>query len=162
MKMLYLVAVALIIGIIGTIIYIYTYKSKESLFGVPHGYTNLLISDPDGNKSTFSIGSLENDIKSKVGPEVSRQLDAYRYTKQQIDQMFEDKIEDHINYGDAFHLVTLSGDRAHVYSAGRNVGYAGDMNWYGSGTKENPDKSTGFMIEKAPKWDGGSGAVWKN
>jgi len=54
------------IAIVVLYIIVLTRNSKEKFTGAPSGYTNLLVSDPDGNLDTFSLSTLENDIDAKI------------------------------------------------------------------------------------------------
>jgi len=54
------------IAIVVMYILFFTRNSKEKFTGVPSGYTNLVVSDPDGNLDTFSLATLENDINTIV------------------------------------------------------------------------------------------------
>ena len=47
-------------------IMVFTKNNKENFTDAPTGYTNLLVSDPDGNLDTFSLTALENDINTKI------------------------------------------------------------------------------------------------
>lgn len=49
-------------------------KNREYFTGVPSGYTNLLISDPNGNLNTFSMEDLETNINNLVDTRISSQL----------------------------------------------------------------------------------------
>ena len=62
-----------LIAIIVLFILFFT-KNKESFTGVPSGYTNLLVSDPDGNFNTFSIDKLESNINNLVDARISTEI----------------------------------------------------------------------------------------
>lgn len=91
---IYLLAAALIIigfivgiiVIIGTIIYMFIYKSNESFTGVPRGYTNMVVSDHAGNTSTFSLGSLETAVAAISDTRTADVLRNYYYTRSQTDR----------------------------------------------------------------------------
>ena len=46
-------------------------KNKESFTGAPSGYTNLLVSDSDGNLNTFSMEKLETNINNLADARIS-------------------------------------------------------------------------------------------
>jgi hypothetical protein len=55
-----------LIAIVILFILFFTKNNKENFTGVPPSYTNLLVSDSDGNLDTFSLTTLENDIDTKI------------------------------------------------------------------------------------------------
>lgn len=55
-----------LIAIIILFILYFTKKNTENFTGAPSGYTDLLVSDPDGNLDTFSLSTLETDIDTKI------------------------------------------------------------------------------------------------
>ena len=61
-------------------IVVFTKSSKEMFTGTPSGYTNLLVSDSDGNLDTFSLSTLESDIDAKISTNVSNALKDYTTT----------------------------------------------------------------------------------
>ena len=54
------------ISIIIIFIILFMKNDKENFTGAPDGYTNLLVSDPDGNLNTFSLSQLESDISAQI------------------------------------------------------------------------------------------------
>ena len=60
------ISIVNLVAIVILYILFFTKNSKENFTGAPSGYTNLLVSDDDGNLNTFSMSTLENDIDSKI------------------------------------------------------------------------------------------------
>ena len=54
------------IGIVVLFILFFTKSSTETFKNAPSGYTNLLVSDSEGNLDTFSTAVLEADIDTKI------------------------------------------------------------------------------------------------
>lgn len=181
----FIVGIVVIVVIIGSIIY-KLYKSKESFSGAPAGYENMIITDDDGNLSTFAMSTLQTDIQSMINNSLNNSLNNY-YIKSETDNkianlqdqintirnrldnvyaksVLDAKLDEYVKYDDPMHLNTMIGSWYQIYASGNNVGYNSKTNesWYGGGTKAAPKKITGFTISKAPAWDGGSGTVWKN
>ena len=55
-----------LIAIIILFILHFTKKNTENFTGVPSGYTNLLVSDPDGNLDTYSLSTLQTNINTQI------------------------------------------------------------------------------------------------
>lgn len=76
-------------------------KNKESFTGTPTGYTNLLVSDPDGNLDTFSIETLSGDIQTMI----DKSLEPYSKT-QDIEDNYYSKSYINNNY---YNKTTMNG-----------------------------------------------------
>ena len=61
-----IISIVNLIAIIILFILYFTKKNTENFTGAPSGYTDLLVSDPDGNLDTFSLATLEADINTKI------------------------------------------------------------------------------------------------
>lgn len=61
-----IISVVNFVAIVILFILFFTKNNKENFTGVPSGYTNLLVSDQDGNLDTFSLATLESDINTKI------------------------------------------------------------------------------------------------
>ena len=68
-----IISIVNLIAIIILFILYFTKKNTENFTGAPSGYTDLLVSDPDGNLDTFSLSKLETDIATMV----TDAMDAY-------------------------------------------------------------------------------------
>lgn len=61
-----IISIVNLIAIVILFILFFTKNNKENFTGAPSGYTDLLVSDPDGNLDTFSLSTLETDIDTKI------------------------------------------------------------------------------------------------
>lgn len=61
-----IISIVNLIAIIILFILYFTKKNTENFTGAPSGYTDLLVSDPDGNLDIFSLSKLETDIDAKI------------------------------------------------------------------------------------------------
>lgn len=68
-----IICVINLVAIIVLFILFFT-KIKESFTGAPSGYTNLIVSDPDGNLNTFSMANLETNINNLVDARISTEI----------------------------------------------------------------------------------------
>ena len=71
MQLNLIISIVNLIAIITLFILFFTKNNKENFTGAPAGYTNLLVSDPDGNLDTFSMNTLETDIDTKIDTKIS-------------------------------------------------------------------------------------------
>jgi len=69
-----IISVVNLIAIIILFILYFTKNNKENFTGTPSGYTDLLVSDPDGNLDTFSLSKLETDINTKISTQISNAI----------------------------------------------------------------------------------------
>ena len=78
-----------LIAIVILFILFFTKNNKENFTGVPPSYTNLLVSDSDGNLDTFSLTTLETDIDKKIDTKISDAVNSLDTQIRQIHQKFE-------------------------------------------------------------------------
>lgn len=67
-----IISIVNLIAIIILFILFFTKNNKENFTGAPSGYTDLLVSDPDGNLDTFSLTTLETDIDTKITDAITK------------------------------------------------------------------------------------------
>ena len=168
-----IISIVNLIAIITLFILFFTKNNKENFTGVPSGYTNLLVSDPDGNLDTFSLSTLEADIDAKISAlhgeittELSKKQAVGNYQpagnyQAAGDYALKSDLNNYYKYGDPSFLTAMAGNWATVYAHGE-LKTSKNASDYGDGSKDKPNKSFGFILSKAPAWDGGTGTVWKN
>ena len=168
-----IISIVNLIAIITLFILFFTKNNKEKFTGAPSGYTNLLVSDPDGNLDTFSLSTLEADIDAKISAlrgeittELSKKQAVGNYQpagNYQVagDYALKSDLNNYYKYGDPTFLTSMRGNWATVY-AHDELKTSNNANYYGGGGKDKPSKPWGFTLTKAPAWDGGNGTVWKN
>jgi flagellar basal body-associated protein FliL len=61
-----IISIINLIAIVILFILFFTKTKKENFTGAPSGYTNLLVSDSDGNLDTFSMDTLKTDIQTMI------------------------------------------------------------------------------------------------
>jgi hypothetical protein len=84
-----IVSMVNLIAIVILFILFFTKNNKENFTGVPPSYTNLLVSDSDGNLDTFSLTTLETDIDKKIDTKISDAVNSLDTQIRQIHQKFE-------------------------------------------------------------------------
>ena len=86
-------------------------KNKESFTGAPTGYTNLLVSDPDGNLNTLSMETLSSDIQSIINNSLvpyakTTDINNNYYNKTDINNNYYNKTDINNNY---YNRTTMDG-----------------------------------------------------
>jgi hypothetical protein len=75
MQISLIISIINLIAIVILFIIFFTKTKNENFTGAPSGYTNLLVTDLDGNLDTFSMDTLKNDIQiminDSLGPYVT-------------------------------------------------------------------------------------------
>lgn len=169
--------IALVIALVALVMSLYNFHKKESFDGAPSGYGNLLVSDNDGNLNTFSMDKLQSDIQTMINTSLNTSLNNY-YTKSYIDSKIsflqnnfgnyytksdiDDTLNNYVKYDSPLFIANMNNKWQHLYESGSSIKVQGDMNWFGGdpATAASPKKRVGFIVSKAPAWDGGSGDVW--
>ena len=66
MQISLIISIINLIAIVILFIIFFRKTENENFTGTPSGYTNLLVTDPDGNLDTFSLDTLKNDIQIMI------------------------------------------------------------------------------------------------
>ena len=66
MQISLIISIINLIAIVILFIIVLTKIKNENFTGAPSGYTNLLVSDPDGNLDTFAMDTLKTDIQTMI------------------------------------------------------------------------------------------------
>jgi len=66
MQISLIISIINLIAIVILFIIFFTKTKNENFTGAPSGYTNLLVSDSDGNLDTFSMDTLKTDIQTMI------------------------------------------------------------------------------------------------
>lgn len=119
-----------LIAIVIFFILFFNKNNKENFAGVPPSYTNLLVSDPDGNLDTFSLTTLETDIDKKIDTKIDTKIsDVVNSLDTQIRQIHQ-KFENYATNASLTNVVR-KGDPINIRYGGR-IGQAGCRTLVGS------------------------------
>ena len=139
-----------------TILFIlyFTKNNKENFTGASSGYTDLLVSDPDGNLDTFSLSKLETDIDTKITAAITTNNTSIASTYQTKAEAAAAK-----RAADASYQSTGNYQQAGDYVK-RNTSYSIKM---GTGNHANSNQDR-YMVGTQDKWrvgyNGGSSSKW--
>ena len=158
MQVTLIISIVNLIAIIILFILFFTKNNKENFTGAPSGYTNLLVSDPDGNLDTFSMNTLETDIDTKISSAVNsldakiqQELKNYA-TNASLTNVVRKGSPINITYGGPKYqwgCRTLMGDHSgNIIKAGHGAkpGIGGCTFDPGKGTDGNPEWINEWMI----------------
>lgn len=113
--MISLINIICIINLIAIVVLFILFfrNKKENLFfeNEPSGYVNMLVSDADGNLTTFSMNTLNNDIQSMINKSLEPYLTATEisnnyYNKNAIENNYYNKNYINNNY---YNRTTMNG-----------------------------------------------------
>jgi len=139
-----------------TILFIlyFTKNNKENFTGASSGYTDLLVSDPDGNLDTFSLSKLETDIDTKITAAITTNNTSIASTYQTKAEAAAAK-----RAADASYQPKGNYQQAGDYVK-RNTSYSIKM---GTGNHANSNQDR-YMVGTQDKWrvgyNGGSSSKW--
>ena len=173
MQVTLIISIVNLIAIITLFILFFTKNNKENFTGAPSGYTNLLVSDPDGNLDTYSLSTLEADIDAKISAlrseittELSKKQAVGNYQpagnyQAAGDYALKSDLNNYYKYGDPTFIKSMRGDWATVY-AHNELKTSKNAGIFGGEGKDKPAKAFGFVLDKAPAWDGGNFSTWQH
>lgn len=149
-----IISIVNLIAIVILFILFFTKNNKENFTGAPSGYTDLLVSDPDGNLDTFSLSTLETDINTKISTAITNNNQAIAKIYQTQSAAAAAKTA-----ADAAYQPAGNYQEAGDYVK-RNTSYSIKM---GTGNAANASENR-YMVGTSDSWrvayNGGSDAKW--
>ena len=82
MRVNLIISIVNLIAIISLFILFFTKNNKENFTGAPSGYTNLLVSDTDGNLDTFAMDTLKTDIQTMIDDSLKSYMTSSNISKE--------------------------------------------------------------------------------